>query len=258
MSKQKTSEAARNRWASILPHFIDMGILDGKHHDCPICGGKKKFRYDDYKGNGEWVCTHGAGNGFDLVQEAQGCDFKTAAAMIDTVIGSNSMIEVFQPEVDYEKRRRDLNKLWAAANKPDLVRTYLSSVRGIDDHGTKFKGLKDLRGHDAMYNANTLLRESGMCALIRNKKGEPVSIHRTFFAARVKKIMPPTEKITGAGVRLGWAKWRELTQLVVGEGIETTVAGMSDLRRAGLAAISAHGMETLEIPKNFLNRSKSM
>ncbi len=250
--RKPTQESARNRWTSILPHFIGAELLDGKHHDCPVCGGKKKFRYDDYKGNGEWVCTHGAGNGFDLVQEALGCDFKTAAAGVDKIIGSNNLIEVFQPEVDYEKRRRDLNKLWAGADKPELVSEYLT-LRFINDHGTKFKGLTDLRGHDSMYNVDTGKRQPGMCALIRNKKGEPVSIHRTFFDPKAKKIMPPTEKICGAGVRLGWRHWEDLEveTLIVGEGLETTIKGMSDLRHMGLAAISAHGMETLEIPKQF-------
>ena len=251
MNRAKTRDAAFGRWGSILGHLGLGELLDGKHQNCQLCSAKKKFRYTDYKSNGEWICTCGQGDGFDLIMGlGLAVTFKDAAKLVDGVIGNNDLEETFKPEIDYEKRRCDLNKLWAGATTPDLVYTYLTS-RGIDDHESKFKGLADLRGHPAMYNADTGERQPGICALIRNKRGEPISIHRTFIGPKAKKIMPPTEKIVGAGVRLGWTKNSEKKTIVVGEGIETTVAGMSKLRIPGLAAISAHGMETLIVPKIF-------
>ena len=250
MNRAKTRDAAFGRWGSILGHLGLSELIDGKHQDCQLCSAKKKFRYTDYKSNGEWICTCGQGDGFDLLMGlGLAISFKEAAKLVDRVIGNNDFEETFKPEVDYEKRRRDLNALWIGAQDDSLVRCYLSG-RGIDDHETGFKGLKDLRGHSAMYNSDIGKRQAGMCALIRNKRGEPVSIHRTFFDPKAKKIMPPTEKIVGAGVRLGWFDGMR-NSLVVGEGIETTVAGMSSLRVPGLAAISAHGMENLHIPKEF-------
>lgn len=250
-TRMKTKEAARGKWNSILGHLGYVEVLDGKHHDCPICSAKKKFRYTDYQRNGEWICTCGAGDGFDLIMACDGVGFNVAAKLIDEVLGNNDLEEVFKPEIDYEKRRRDLNKLWAQAVFKDLVYEYLHKVRGIEHHDTYFRGLTDLRGHNAMYNADTGKRQPGMLALIRNSKGAPVSIHRTFFDPKAKKVMPPTEKISGAGVRLGWTKNHEKKHLVIGEGIETTVMGMSAARVPGLAAISAHGMETLVVPKIF-------
>ena len=248
--KQKTKAAAFGKWGSILGHLGYGALLDGKHQDCPICAAKKKFRFTDYKSNGDWICTCSAGDGFDLVMRAEGINFNQAAKLIDGIIGSNDLEETFKPEVDYEKRRRDLNELWARGDNFGIVLNYLN-VRGIDDHGTCFKGLTDLRGTSELYNPDTGQRQHGMLALIRNKAGEPISIHRTFFDPKAKKIMPPTEKISGAGVRLGWTKNSAKKILVVGEGIETTVAGMAEFRIPGLAAISAHGMETLIIPKIF-------
>lgn len=248
--RQKTKDAAFGKWRSILGHLGFNELLDGKHHDCPICAGKKKFRFTDYKNGGEWICTCGAGDGFDLLQAVHGWTFQYAAKEVDDVIGNNDLEETFKPEVDYEKRRRNLNKLWSESKRFSFVTEYLVG-RGIDDQGTGFTGLTDLRGNDSMYNSDTGKRQPGMCALIRNKGGEPISIHRTFFDPKAKKIMPPTETITGAGVRLGWNDNREKKSLVVGEGIETTIAGMSDLQVLGLAAISAHGMENLIIPEKF-------
>ena len=39
--------AARNRWRDILSTLgsIDADILDGRHHPCPKCGGKDRFRF---------------------------------------------------------------------------------------------------------------------------------------------------------------------------------------------------------------------
>lgn len=247
-----TREAAFGKWGSILGHMGFGTFLDGKHQTCPLCSAKKKFRYTDYKNNGEWICTCGQGDGFDLIQRMNGWDFKTTAKAVDRIIGTKDTEETFKPEVDYEKRRADLNRVWAGAQDDSIVREYLNG-RGISDHETGFRGLTDLRGHPAMFNSDTCQRQTGMVALIRNKRGEPVSIHRTFFNPKAKKIMPPTEKITGAGVRLGWDNMPEPDQnhLVIGEGIETTIMGMSEARVPGLAAISAHGMETIQIPKRF-------
>jgi len=248
MNKQKTKQAAYGKWGSILGHLGYGAVLDGKHQTCPACETKKKFRYTDYKSNGDWICTCGSGDGFDLIMQSEGLNFDQAAKMVDGIIGNNDLEEIFRPEIDYEKRRTNLNKVWASGKYFGLVQAYLSR-RGIDDHGTGFKGLTDLRGCNELYDSETGRYAPGMIALIRNSKGQPVSIHRTYFDPKAKKIMPPTEKISGAGVRLG-SPWDGDT-LVVGEGIETTLAGMSTYRCPGLASISAHGMETLIVPPEF-------
>lgn len=252
MSRPKTRDVATGKWYSILGHLGFAEQLTGKHVDCPICSAKKKFRYTDYKNNGEWICTCGQGDGFDLLQGVNGWTFQHAAAEVDLIIGNKDLEETFRPAIDYEKRRANLNQLWAGAQDSTIVTDYLTS-RGIPDHGTGFRGLTDMRGHPLLYNSDTGKRQPGICSLIRNKRGEPVSIHRIFISPRDKKIMPPTEKISGAGVRLGWTADREIgkTSLVIGEGIETTIMGMAHYRVPGLAAISAHGMESLDVPKRF-------
>ncbi|MCW5705488.1 MAG: hypothetical protein KIT82_23260, partial [Bradyrhizobium sp.] len=42
-------DRARGRWKQILSVAagIDSRHLDGKHHPCPMCGGKDRWRFDD-------------------------------------------------------------------------------------------------------------------------------------------------------------------------------------------------------------------
>lgn len=248
--REKTKVRAQNKWRGILSQLgLTPKELSGKHTSCPSCGGVDRFRFTDYKGGGEYFCSScGPGGGLDLLMKKFGWSFIDAAKEVDRILG-DGVEETFQPKIDIEKRRRDLNMVWAEAKYFGLVQDYLSQRR-IKDYGTGFKDLTDLRGTNELYDTETGRYAPGMVALIRNKVGEPISIHRTYFDPRAKKIMPPTEKITGGGIRLGWGGDDNGT-LVVGEGIETTVAGMSDYGCAGLAAISAHGMEEIIIPKQF-------
>ena len=51
------------RWREVLPRFgISAATLDGKHHPCPGCGGKDRFRFDDKNGRGTWICSQGGGD----------------------------------------------------------------------------------------------------------------------------------------------------------------------------------------------------
>ncbi len=63
-------------WRAVLASLgIDAAVLDGRHHPCPGCGGKDRFRFDDQDGRGTWICGGGggqpvAGDAFDLLVHA--------------------------------------------------------------------------------------------------------------------------------------------------------------------------------------------
>lgn len=237
-----TKANAQGKWTGILKGlgFTDKE-LGGDHGPCPICDGKDRFRYTDYKGGGEYYCSGcGAGGGFDLVMQKFDWEFGYAAKQIDKALGTE-IKEVFKPKVDVEKRRRDLNAVWAKAKHDFVMRDYLIG-RGL----TPDKAWADLRGIKGLFMSGSNRTHDGMLALIRNKDGIPVSIHRTYFDPKTRKVMPPTEKISGAAIRIGEPTSDEL---VVGEGIETTIAGMMMYNiAAGYACISAHGIETVDVP----------
>lgn len=241
--RTSTRLSAQNKWRGILAGIgFTEKELSGAHGPCPICGGHDRYRFSDYKGGGEYYCSHcGPGNGFDLIMKTKDWDFPATAKEIDRLLGDDIM-EVFKPKVDMEKRRRDLNALWAKGTDPDIVTEYMRN-RGIT---LPVGDICSLRGIPDMYLSGSALRHRGLLAMMRDHNGNPVSIHRTYFATKERKIMPPLGEMRGTSVRLGTDP--EDT-VVVGEGIETTLAGMQHYDiKSGYAAISAFGMENLKLP----------
>lgn len=244
-----TKAAAHGRWLGILTAMgLTEAELSGKHGPCPLCEGRDRFRFTDYKGNGDYFCSHcGPGSGFDLIMGKNDWDFAHAAQEVDKVMG-NKIEQVFQPRVDIEKRRRDMNFLWTNATDRDLVSQYLDS-REISLHHQL--DLRDLRGHPQMFMRDSNKRHRAMLALIRNAAGNPVSIHRTYIASGLRKVMPPIETIKGCAIRLGATSPDEA--LIVGEGVETVLSGMEEFSSenpSGYACISAGNMEEVNVPES--------
>lgn len=79
--------AARGRWPEILAHLggIDQGILDGKAHPCPKCGGDDRFSMCDTEA-GALLCrrcfSKRNGDGFSAIQWLMGVDFPQSLALV--------------------------------------------------------------------------------------------------------------------------------------------------------------------------------
>lgn len=59
-----------------------------QHQSCPMCGGEDRFRCDDKRGEGTWICSQcGAGNGFMLVKDFTGLDVYETNKLIAGAIG---------------------------------------------------------------------------------------------------------------------------------------------------------------------------
>lgn len=66
-----------------------------QHQACPMCGGSNRFRCDDKRGEGTWICSQcGAGNGFMLVQQYTGLDVYETNKLIAGTIGLDATSEV--------------------------------------------------------------------------------------------------------------------------------------------------------------------
>lgn len=66
-----------------------------QHQACPMCGGSDRFRCDDKRGEGTWICSQcGAGNGFTLVQQYTGLDVYETNKLIAGAIGIDANSEV--------------------------------------------------------------------------------------------------------------------------------------------------------------------
>jgi len=248
-----TKQAAKGKWDGIIAQLLGEQAISRRHTSCPICGGTDRYRYDNKRNDGDWFCNVcGVGDGFRLLTEALAIDFSEAARRVDQLV-NNIEEKPFKPLIEnIEQRRDNLNKAWAEANDPLCVSKYLVG-RGISTH--VISQLKDVRGHPAlMYTRDdkSYTYIPAMVALIRNSKGEAISMHRTYFgsAGTDKKIMPGLEKLTGSAIRLGEPE----DTLILAEGIETALAAWSYLHEPAWATISAHGLESFQsIPRHVKN-----
>ena len=247
--RMTTKQAARGKWDGILTQLIGEHAVTRKHGPCPICDGKDRYRYDNKRNDGDWFCNVcGVGDGFRLLQESLSVDFATAARRVDEIV--NNIEEApFKPDIDIDRRRENLNDTWKHSKNPSVVLEYLTT-RGITPG--VISEARDLRGNDRLLHIDPDKNKTyrpAMCALIRNAKGQPISIHRTYLGInpKEKKIMPPLENITGGCVRLGEPD----DTLVLAEGIETALAAWAITGYPAWATISAHGLaEFKSIPRH--------
>lgn len=243
----KTVDAAAGKWRGILAEWIDPSYLDGKHHACPLCGGKDRFRFLDYKSTGSWVCNNCADkprSAMDLLIEYTGSDFKTLADEIDQLVGN-----IKADEPPKEKDYAAILKRTSEGVQRDLrltpVHKYLRT-RGID-----ITPLNVGYSPSCGYYENGDKPMPAMVARIQKPNMERVSFHLTFLTPDGRKA--PLEKPrkmrgphpAGAGVYLS----KPAPEMVVGEGIETTLAGMQIFSLPGIAALSAGGLEKIEFPE---------
>lgn len=89
---EEVKSAARGRWLELLTEIggIHRDLLDGKHHQCPRCGGKDRFRLID-ENDGAVLCNQcfnaKNGDGISAIQWMRGCSFKEALSLLADRLG---------------------------------------------------------------------------------------------------------------------------------------------------------------------------
>lgn len=241
----RIKKESTGKWKSIMDNLgIEVG--DGKHCPCPQCGGEDRFRFDNKEGRGTWICNqHGSGDGFSLIQQILGCTFIEACQKVSDILGICSHDE---PDKQMPDAKKMLIELWQASTKltgSDQVSQYLHS-RGIA------LTPDDVRLCPKCWNSDTKCDMVAMIALIKNKAGKGISIHRTYLdgpkkadVPKPKKIMPGTEKLAGSAIRLSPA----VEHIGIAEGIETAMSAYQLTGIPTWAATSAGLMEAWEPPE---------
>lgn len=238
-----TKDHANGKWRHILQVFgVSILWVSGGHVECPFCK-RKKYRYTDKTGNGDWICSCGNGNGFALVQLYLNCDFKTAAREVDKIIGrkGDSAIADEKKKEDAKLQKR-LTGMWATAQKPSVLSEYL-----------QYRGLRSipegLRGHNNLAWASEGERgvDRAMLAQVKKIDGTPIAIHRTFIlpeGRKVRMMSPTMEPLSGAAIQL----YEPGQELGIAEGIETAIACYELFDMPVWSCVSASLMESVQIP----------
>ena len=122
-----TKAAANGRWPGILSHYgLTERQLSGKHTECPVCGGKDRFRFDDKGGSGTWFCNNcRAGDGFALVMRLRGIEFREALKEIAPLVGQ---FDKAKPEVQKspDRIKAQIKVIMTGATR-EIINPYLAN-----------------------------------------------------------------------------------------------------------------------------------
>ena len=253
----KTTEAVIGKWQSVLPMLgVSPDYLTGKHTQCPIClNGKDKFRFDDKQGRGTYFCNDcGAGDGFKLLSELHGWEFKKSACEIDKVIGNAQSRPIIKKDDDIEKKRTRLNQLRQRVEPFENASRVIDYLTGRGISMATLAGVSGNIGYvrDLEYwNDGKLLgRYDAMAATVINS-GKPVTYHTTYLdngqKANVpvnRKILSPVSSISGGAVPM----FKHKGILGIAEGIETALAATQLYEVPTWAALNANNLASFEIP----------
>lgn len=107
--------AAEGRWPGILiASGMAPELLNKRHHPCPGCGGRDRFRFIDAKGDGFFICGGGGdrtvGDGFTLLEHVHGMSPAESLRFVADYLGLAGR-EITKADRDAYKKRRILEAL---------------------------------------------------------------------------------------------------------------------------------------------------
>ncbi len=131
----QVKQIASGRWIDILADVggIPREVLDGRHHPCPQCGGRDRFRFID-DSVGAVMCNQcldkNNGDGFSALQWSLGIDFQETLAKVADFLGiksTNGSSNIKPPPDEHlvwqnwNEGYTNLAKLWCLKKKPITI-----------------------------------------------------------------------------------------------------------------------------------------
>lgn len=248
------TEAARGRWAGILEALgIPAEYLTRRNGPCPMCDGKDRWRYTDHDQAGRWWCNQcGTGDGFELLQQFHGWDFKTAAKEVEKMLPNMPATKAIDPDAKIKMARDGLNKF---KNGVEKASENAEAKRYLEGRGLVASPL--LLAHSAAeywQDGELVGTYAAMVGLVTSPDGKPLTYHRTFLAdgkkapvPSPKKLMPAAGDTTGSAIRL----WPVSASMGIAEGVETALACHQLFGIPTWAAISSGGLERFIPPEGI-------
>ncbi len=251
MMHYETGRLARGHWYELLTRLgVDAGCLTGQHAPCPVCGGRDRFRFDDREQRGTFYCNqpqnHGgvhSGDGFKLLMDLHGWDFRSAAQHVRELLGESlacartTRTQAAPARLGADRLRERLRTAWCASAPVaagDPVALYLAH-RGLAlaEFPRVLRTARaqpywhQLRSAGGALVPRKLGSFDAMLAPVQGPDGAARTLHATFLAQGRKAAVPAPKKflcalarLTGAAVRL----YPPGETLAIAEGIETALA----------------------------------
>lgn len=94
---------ANGRWHAILAGLgvPEIYLNTRKHAPCPSCGGRDRYRFTNYQGNGGFICnqcTPEGGSGFDLLMLVYGYNFGESVKLVSNRLGLTQKHDTTPPK----------------------------------------------------------------------------------------------------------------------------------------------------------------
>lgn len=231
----KTTDAVIGRWPEVFKAF-GLPPVTGKKHwskECPLCGGKGKFRCDDKDGRGTWICTCDTGDGWKLLTLTQKKTIAELYAEVDQIIGN-----VWEGKETVPRQRQ----IKTVDQERAAVLRQFSRMPSLKD--TPAQGYLNGRGIFTLPSAETSRycasqpvsggrgRLQAIWSLVTDEKSNLCYLHRTLLDGEKKASVDVTKKqlilqdesvIKGASsvaIRL----FPVASTLGIAEGIETSLS----------------------------------
>ncbi len=262
MSKAK--EIAHGMWSNILTSCGLGHITDRKHHPCPMCGGKDRFRWTDYRGDGCYICNQcGRGDGLGLIMKAMGVSYREACEVVEGYLGEGSIVHQAKqkapaPSLDPDwdpMQRTKLRELWASAHPLYAVRAVEAYLKNRGIALPETTELKAMHRLDYWSNGRTQ-QFPALLARVSDTEGRMVNIHRTYinkYGDHKASVEAPRKLMKSAwsgGSGGGCIKIMDPSDgvIAVAEGIETALAFHKLTALPVWSCISTGLMLTLQLP----------
>lgn len=246
-SRTPLKDRAEGRWREILPAFgLDSRHLDGKHHPCPKCGGRDRWRFDDLQGQGTSICGQcGARTGMQLAMDLMGWSFAEMAIEVEKIIGTEPPSPNRAPAEPAKAKTTSAEalKLWREASRivdGDPVDLYLKRRLGSYDR----ERCAALRFHPGIARYDGGPTMPGMLSAFSDVHRDITGLQRTFLSADGQKDTAGVSRLfvgpqaEGGAVRLGPVG----QALGIAEGVETALAASRMFGLVVWAGLTAGGV----------------
>lgn len=254
LEKPSIHQRAQGRWDGILSSMgVDAAMLNTrKHHPCPWCGGKDRFRFTDKDGSGSFICGQcGRHSPIDFLMKMKGWDFPTAAQEVERIMGD------VRPTVrkdNSEWALRERRAIWKESEPiehGDIVDRYLAGRAIVMKRFPESLRKVDRMEHRSEDGSRTW--HPGFIARIRAPDGQDVNIHRTYLLpdASGKAAVDSPRKVMSGEIKAGSAVRlydQHGSVLGIAEGIETALSASAIFRVPVWAALNSTLLEKWEPP----------